>query len=72
MLMKLAWRNVCRSFADYVIYFVTLTLVVALMVAFLALGFSPDVLCLSENMKMLRTGTVMMSVLVALLASFVV
>lgn len=72
MLMTLALRNVRRSLRDYLIYFVTLTLVVALMAAFLALGFSPDVLGLSENMSMLRTGTVIMSMLVALLASFVV
>ena len=72
MYVKLAFRNIRRSLRDYIIYFVTLTLTAALMYSFLALGFSPDILSMTENMSMLTTGILMLSVLVALLSSFVV
>ena len=72
MYSKLAFRNIRRSLRDYIIYFVTLTLTAALMYSFLALGFSPDILAMTENMSMLTTGILMLSVLVALLSSFVV
>ena len=72
MYSKLAFRNIRRSLRDYIIYFVTLTLTAALMYSFLALGFSPDILAMTENMSMLTSGILMMSVLVALLSSFVV
>ena len=54
MYWKLAIRNIRRSLRDYIIYFVTLTLTAALMYAFLALGFSSDVLAMAENMSILR------------------
>ena len=69
---KLAIKNIRRSLRDYIIYFVTLTLTAALMYSFLALGFSPDILTMTENMSMLTSGILMLSVLVALLSSFVV
>ena len=72
MYSKLAFRNIRRSLRDYIIYFVTLTLTAALMYSFLALGFSPDILAMTENMSMLTSGILMLSVLVALLSSFVV
>ena len=40
MLMKLALRNVRRSVRDYAVYFVTLTLGVAVFYAFNAIGDS--------------------------------
>ena len=51
MYFKLAYRNIRRSLRDYIIYFVTLTLTAALMYSFLALGFSPDILAMAENMS---------------------
>lgn len=69
---KLTVKNIRRSLRDYIIYFVTLTLTAALMYSFLALGFSPDILSMTENMSMLTSGILMLSVLVALLSSFVV
>ena len=72
MYWKLAVKNIRRSLRDYIIYFVTLTLTAALMYSFLALGFSPDILAMTENMSMLTSGILMLSVLVALLSSFVV
>ena len=72
MYFKLAYRNIRRSLRDYIIYFVTLTLTAALMYSFLALGFSPDILAMAENMSILTSGILILSVLVALLSSFVV
>ncbi|MBB5265471.1 MFS family permease [Catenibacillus scindens] len=57
---------------DYIIYFVTLTLTAALMYSFLALGFSPDILAMTENMSMLTTGILILSVLIAFMSSFVI
>ena len=42
------------------------------MYSFLALGFSPDILAMAENMSILTSGILILSVLVALLSSFVV
>ena len=72
MYSKLAFRNIRRSLRDYIIYFVTLTLTAALMYSFLALGFSPDILTMAENMSILTSGILILSVLVALLSSLVV
>ena len=72
MYAKLAFRNIRRSLRDYIIYFVTLTLTAALMYSFLALGFSPDILAMTENMSMLTTGILILSVLIAFMSSFVI
>lgn len=72
MYIKLAIQNMKKSIRNYVIYFVTITLTAAMMYSFLALGFSKDVLSMSENMSMLTSGILGMSVLVALIASFVI
>ena len=72
MYWKLAAKNIRRSLRDYIIYFVTLTLTAALMYSFLALGFSPDILSMTENMSMLTTGILILSVLIAFMSSFVI
>ena len=43
MFAKLALRNVRRSAKDYLVYFVTMTVVVALMFAFNSLLFAKDI-----------------------------
>ena len=43
MLNKLAFKNAQRQWKDYVIYFFTLCMVVALMLAFNSLLFSSDI-----------------------------
>lgn len=70
--IKLALRNIKRSAQDHLIYMVTLMMTAALMYAFLALGLSPDIHTLSENMSMLTAGAAALSVVVALVSSFVV
>lgn len=72
MYAKLALRNIKRSARDYVIYFITIILTVMLMYSFLALGFSPDIASMSENMSMLTSGIVALSILVALISSFII
>ena len=72
MYSKLALRNIRRSLRDYIIYFITLTLTAALMYSFLALGFSPDIITMTENMSMLTSGILLLSVLIAFMSSFVI
>ena len=72
MYAKLALRNVKRSAKDYAIYFATLSLTATLLCAFLSLGFSSDIIGMTENMSMLTSGILALSVLVALIASFVI
>ena len=43
MLSKLAFRNVRRSAKDYLVYFLTMTFVTALMFAFNSLIFTKDI-----------------------------
>ncbi len=68
----LVFRNIRRSLRDYSIYFLTLTVLAALMNSFLSLSFSEDILTMSENMTMLQTGLLGMSILVSVISSFVV
>lgn len=72
MYAKLALRNIQRSIRDYVIYFVTITLTAALMYSFLELGFSDDILPLSENMPILTYGILISSIIVVFIVSFVI
>lgn len=72
MYAKLALRNIRRSLRDYIIYFVTLMLTASLMIAFLALGFSSDILAMTENMSMLTHGILILSMLIAFISSFIV
>ena len=72
MYLKLALRNIKRSAKDYVIYFITIILIVMLMYSFLALGFSDDIISMSENMSMLTSGMIALSVIVTLISSYIV
>lgn len=72
MYRKLTVRNMIRSANNYIIYFITITLIVAFMYSFLALGYSQDILAMSENMITLKAGVFGISVLAALLSSFIV
>lgn len=72
MYVKLAFRNIRRSAADYMIYFITMILIVMLMYSFLALGFSSDIISMSENMSILTTGITTLSVVVTWISSCIV
>ena len=65
MLNKLAFRNVLRSAKDYMVYFLTMTLVTAIMFAFHSLIFSQDLQQICETAGIL-------AVLIGLASFFVV
>lgn len=76
MLNKLAWRNVKRSARDYLVFFLTMTMVTALMFAFNSLSFSSDVLKMfkmSELMAMMvGVATFFIVIIVAWLINYMV
>jgi len=72
MYFKLARRNIKRSAKDYVIYFITIIFIVMIMYSFLALGFSADIISISENMPIFTTYIIALSVIVTLISSFIV
>lgn len=57
MMYKLAWRNVRRMAKDYVVYFMTMTVVTALMFSFNTLLFSKDVQDLFDMNAMMSIMT---------------
>lgn len=61
MYTRLSLRNMRRSLRDYVLYFTTLALIVALMYSFLSLSFSDDVKALAENISLLTNGLILFS-----------
>ncbi|MEW9094838.1 MAG: ABC transporter permease [Clostridiaceae bacterium] len=69
---KLAFRNMKRSIKDYIIYFITLTLAIALMFSFLSIAFSEMVMGLSENMRGLSSVILVLSLIVTLIVAFTV
>lgn len=71
MLAKLALRNVKRQMSSYLIYFITVTLTVAMMFAFCNLVFSDVVTDYAEKLHELSQGLIILSVCVALIVAFV-
>lgn len=65
MLNRLAWRNVKRSARDYLVFFLTMTMVTALMFAFNSLIFSGDMLKMFEMAEL-------MGIMVGLATFFIV
>lgn len=65
MLNKLALRNVLRSARDYMVYFLTMMLVTAIMFAFHSLIFS-------EDLRQLFEMALLLAVLIGLASFFVV
>jgi len=74
MLAKLALRNVRRSAKDYLVYFVTMTVVVALMFAFNSLLFSKDIQKMFQEAEimevMLGLATFFIVIIVAWLINY--
>ncbi len=73
---KLAFRNVKRSARDYMVYFLTMTVVAALMFSFNTLMFSEDVQNMFETagimVVMIGAATVFIVLIVAWLTSYMV
>lgn len=72
MLTKLAIRNVKRSIKDYVLYVITITLIVALMFSFNSMLFSDLILNMNPRMADYKALLVMFSFLVLIVVAWLV
>ena len=72
MLGKLSLRNAKRQAKDYIIYFITIVISVALIFSFNSIAFSKDIQELSEMMKYFNTSIVVVSVIVVLVIAWLV
>lgn len=66
MMNKLVFRNVKRSAKDYMVYFITMTVVTALMFSFNTLLFSKDI------QKMFEMGADIMPIMIGLATFFII
>lgn len=71
MFAKLAFRNVKRQIGNYLIYFMTVSLTVALMFAINNVIFSEQLLAYAEIIREMKSGLITISVLIALIVAFV-
>lgn len=71
MLGKLAVRNVRRQIGNYLIYFITVSLTVALMFAFNSVVYSPQLQQAADAMDELKTGLTAITVFISLIVAFV-
>lgn len=72
MYFRLVLRNMKHSIKNYIVYFITIILTVSLMYSFIALIYDSNVLKISDNIKVLRTGIIIISILVSLISSFMI
>lgn len=70
MLFKLSLRNAKRQAKDYIIYFCTMVLIIALLFSFTALMFSDDIMQLSQLMKEFKTAIIFVNVFVVIVMGF--
>ena len=71
MFAKLAIRNVRRQIGNYLIYFITVSLTVALMFAVNNALFNQQVLAIANAMREFQAGLIAITVLVSLIVAFV-
>ncbi len=71
MLFKLAVRNVRRQLGNYLIYFITVALTVALMFAVDHLIFGKQMIRYQDASDLMRKGLVFLVVMIALIVAFV-
>lgn len=71
MFAKLAFRNVKRQIGNYLIYFITVSLTVALMFAVNSAIFSKELLERARTISELKSGLISITVLVSLIVAFV-
>lgn len=72
MLIKLALRNVKRSYQDYLIYFITVTLAFSLLLAFNLLAFSKEIIELSKVMEDFKYAIIFVSIIVILVVGWLI
>ena len=71
MFVKLAFRNVCRQIQNYLIYFVTVALSIALLFSVNNLSYSDRIQTLSELSADIRSMFTMVTVLSCLVTAMV-
>lgn len=72
MLVKLALRNVRRSAKDYLVYFVTMTVVVGLMFAFNSLLFSEDIQELFQEAEIMKMMLMLATFFIILIVAWLI
>lgn len=72
MYAKLARRNIRRSAKDYIIYFVTVTITVALMFAFNSIIFSDDIQSLNKMISNMNMAIVFVSAIVVFVVGWLI
>lgn len=71
MLTKLAFRNIKRQIGNYLIYFITVSMTVALMFAVNNVIFSQQMMNHADNIAELKSGLIGVTVFVSLIVAFV-
>ncbi|MDE6926334.1 MAG: ABC transporter permease [Acetatifactor sp.] len=71
-LSKLSLRNACRQARDYLVYFVTVSMVTALMYAFNGLIFSEEIQTLSKMLRSMTLAIILASIVVVCVISWLV
>lgn len=71
MFAKLAFRNVKRQLGNYLIYFITVSLTVALMFAFDSVIFEEQLLARAQTIDDLRTALILITVFISVIVAFV-
>lgn len=72
MLAKLAFRNVKRSARDYLVYFLTMTFVTALMFAFNTVIFSKDLQGRVSDVDMMQMLIILATVFVVIIIAWLI
>lgn len=72
MLSKISLRNACRQARDYLVYFVTIVMVTALMYAFNGLIFSDEIQSLSKSLNSITVTIILASIVVVCVISWLV
>lgn len=71
MFGKLAFRNVKRQVGNYLIYFITVSITVALMFAVNNVIFNKQLMAFAESMQELKSGLIGITVFVSIIVAFV-
>ena len=71
MLFKLAFRNVRRQMGNYLVYFITVSLTIALMFAFNCMIFEKQLLAKASTVEEIRAGLIAVTIIISLIVAFV-
>ena len=72
MLSKLAFRNAKRSIKDYIIYLITVTLAFSFIFAFNLIGYSKEVLELSDVMQNFKYAMYIVNIFIVIVVCFLI